>query len=244
MLRSRGCLGEVWLDGGGFSRRDDGQGLAGYLSWIDGLDIEYDRVLALEDVGNAAQTYRDWREMRDQGYSPIPVFGSSMHPAMAREYYRYSDLVAVGGKRGQGYLRWFRRLWRVWPADQRQSVHLLGVGQTRLLRSWRPYGADSSGWVGCWLAIRSAARLPTWFVSILSRCQVRAGADGLPCSLPGVDRGRSRGLVGSWYVEGEGGSLPFGSGVFGFPPVDGSGSTAARGTGVLVTRCGLARDAC
>lgn len=118
-----------------------------YCKFIDGLPFRPWRYFALDVIGDAAATRRNYDTLLARGFSPVPIFTRGEHPEALRYYLDTSDVVGLGGlasniQKPQAYLK------HIWPQVPRERVHVLGFTQMNWIKHFRPYSCDSSSWEG------------------------------------------------------------------------------------------------
>ncbi len=113
-----------------------------YCRFIESLPFKPFRYFALDVIGDAHGTMRNYEIMIKRGFRPVPVFTRGEDPSVLDDYYKTSDLVAIGGLVGtyknKGYVKWLM------DKVASRPVHLLGFTDINFVRHYKPYSCDSS----------------------------------------------------------------------------------------------------
>lgn len=130
-----------------------------YTAWASGKPISLDdycrfledppvplwRYFALDVVGDAAATWRNYEVMLKRGFKPLPIMTPGETLAAMDRYYETSDVVGIGGlnalgRRKHNYVR------TVYAHAAGRRLHLLGYTSLDHLKALRPYMCDASTW--------------------------------------------------------------------------------------------------
>lgn len=136
------------LDSGAFTAWNAGKpvGLDAYCSFIESLPIKPWRYFALDVIGEADATMRNYETMLVRGFTPIPVFTPSQTFDEIEKYYQTTDMIGCGGlttKFGAESIKYLRK---VMAAVKGRKIHLLGYTKPDYIKYFRPYSCDSSSW--------------------------------------------------------------------------------------------------
>lgn len=127
----------AWRSGGSID-------LDSYCRFLDGLPVRPWRYFALDVIGDAKATQKNYEIMLARGFRPIPIFTRGEDPSYLDDYYKTSDVVGIGGLVGTpGNFGFVKGIMRT-IGDRK--VHWLGFTSLRFLKAFKPYMADSSSW--------------------------------------------------------------------------------------------------
>lgn len=133
------------LDSGAFTNWKAGKetSVLDYVAFIKGLPFKPWRYFTLDRIGDPVVTESNYQTMLDQGMTPVPIFTRGTNIDQLEALYTHSDLVGLGvGVGTKGYLPYVR-----WVVEQNQRpMHWLGVTHPGLVRWFRPYSCDATGW--------------------------------------------------------------------------------------------------
>lgn len=140
--------GRVMIDSGAFTAHSLGKhiSLDEYAEFLETWEGYYDHAVTLDVVGDPAKSKVNTAKLHARGLPVMPVFtrGESIKEfdAMVKDV----GYVCVGGGVGMSTKAVTKRaaLLQRRAEDLGGGIHALGVGSTRMLRSIRPYSADSS----------------------------------------------------------------------------------------------------
>lgn len=145
-LRANGSSVRFLLDSGAFTAWKAGRAIAldDYCRFIEKLPITPWRYFSLDVVGDPHASLKNYEEMLRRGFTPIPVFTRGEDPSVLEDYYKQSDVVAIGGLVGttknKSFVNGIMRRVR----DRR--VHWLGFTSIEFVKQHRPYMCDASSW--------------------------------------------------------------------------------------------------
>jgi hypothetical protein len=134
------------LDSGAFTAWKKGStiNLDDYCKFIEKLPITPWRYFNLDVVGNPKESFNNYQKMLERGFTPMPVFTRGEDVSMLEEYYKTSDVVAIGGlvktNNNAGFVK------GIMSKVKDRKVHLLGFAKLDFLKTYKPYMADSSRW--------------------------------------------------------------------------------------------------
>ena len=115
-----------------------------YCHFLDTLPIKPWRYFSLDVVGDPGGSMRNYETMLQRGYKPVPIFTRGEDPSVLDDYYKTSDVVAIGGlvgtKGSQGFVN------GIMKHVAKRKVHWLGFTNMDYLKFYRPYMCDTSSW--------------------------------------------------------------------------------------------------
>jgi hypothetical protein len=132
------------LDSGAFTAWKAGKpiDLDDYCRFLDRLPVKPWRYFLLDVIGDPKGTLRNYEIMLKRGYSPVPIFTRGEDPSILNDFYKSSDVVAVGGLVGtrgnKGFVNGIMR------HIGKRRVHWLGFTVPEYILHYRPYMCDSS----------------------------------------------------------------------------------------------------
>lgn len=135
------------LDSGAFTAWKSGKPIDfnSYCSYIKDLPVEPWRYFNLDLVGDGKGSYQNYIKMLDKGLKPIPVFTRGEDIELLDEYYKTSDVVAIGGLVGtignNAYVN------GIMKHINGRKTHLLGFTRPNYITHYKPYMCDSSSWL-------------------------------------------------------------------------------------------------
>ena len=145
------------IDCGAFGEHKAGRAAitaADYMKWIDDTMGELSDLghlegyFALDVIGDGDATAKNYEELLDKGYKPIPIFTRGSTEEQVRRFCETSDYIGVGGvAAGDGSAtRALRYMSETIPEGIRQ--HWLGFTKTNYMRAARvkPWSVDSTSW--------------------------------------------------------------------------------------------------
>lgn len=134
------------LDSGAFTNWKAGRdsSVERYTRFIKDLPIQPWRYFSLDRIGDPVITEQNQRYMTAQGLNPIPIFTRGTDPGEIEKLYETSDLVGIGVGVGSnnhlGYLKWMIK------QNGGRPLHWLGVTNSSMIASYKPYSCDASSW--------------------------------------------------------------------------------------------------
>lgn len=103
------------------------------------------RYFALDVIGDAEKTARNYETMLARGLKPVPIFTRGENPAHIDDLYATSDLIGVGGlvqtRGNKGFVN------GVMKKIAGRKVHLLGFNSLSFIKYHKPYSCDATSWV-------------------------------------------------------------------------------------------------
>lgn len=138
---------EILIDSGGFSALNVGEevDLGEYMDWLKKWGDHLFGYVALDKLGDPAESDKRLQVMLKEGLKPVPVHVRGDDEARMDQLFGWSDWVALGG---------FRRPHRGWSATdyvkekmhwaKGRNVHWLGYTRSDMVLGFRPYSCDSS----------------------------------------------------------------------------------------------------
>lgn len=136
------------LDSGAFTAWKAGKEITldSYCKFIESLPIQPDHYLTLDVIGDPEGSLKNYEKMLERGFKPMPVFTRGEDIKMLNEYYKTSDVVAIGGLVGTQNNKGFVK--GIMPHVGTRKVHWLGFTNERMLKVYRPYSCDASSFKG------------------------------------------------------------------------------------------------
>lgn len=140
---------EVIIDSGGFTALNAGWeiDMESYLRFIDEYGKYMFGYMALDKIGDIAETKRRLEYMLSKGYTPIPIHVRGDTKERMDELYNYSDFVAFGGLRrphsGPAPKSYIKKKME-WAEGRK--CHWLGYTTLAQIKTFRPYSVDCSSW--------------------------------------------------------------------------------------------------
>lgn len=134
-----------------------------FTSWKAGTSIDLDqyvqfletlkadgiipwRYFTLDVIGDPEKTLKNYQDLLDRGYKPVPIFTRGENFSTLEKFYETSDVVAIGGlvqtKQNRGFVK------RIMREIKGRPVHWLGFTEGNYISIYKPYSADSSSWAG------------------------------------------------------------------------------------------------
>lgn len=140
---------EILLDSGAFTALNTGEEipLGEYVDFLGEWGPKLFGYMALDKLGDAAQTERNLSLMHAEGLKPIPVHVRGDDGARMDDLFAMSSYVALGGLR-RPHAGWcspdYIKQKMEWAKGR--QVHWLGYTKVSMLRAFRPFSCDSSNW--------------------------------------------------------------------------------------------------
>ena len=134
------------MDSGAFTAWKSGQPieLDEYTDFLDSLTFEPWRYFTLDVIGDGEGTKKNYYELLNRGYKPVPIYTRGENIKMIDEYFETSDVVAIGGlvqtKGNKGFVK---NILQKYP---NKKFHLLGFTNHNFISYFKPYMCDSSSW--------------------------------------------------------------------------------------------------
>jgi len=134
------------LDSGAFTawKANKTISLDEYCNFIERLPFKPWRYFNLDVVGNPEASYGNYETMLNRGLNPIPVFTRGEDIRMIDEYYKTSDVIAIGGlvgtEKNTGFLK------GIMNKIGNRKVHWLGFVRHNFVNNYKPYMCDASSW--------------------------------------------------------------------------------------------------
>jgi len=147
-LVSASCF-ELLLDCGAFTALNAGAeiDLDDYIAFIEKWKRHLFGYIALDVLGNPAQTDANLQSMLREGLKPIPVHVRGDGKKRMDELFGMSDIVAFGGlrrpHRGPASLSYVKQKMG-WAAGRK--AHWLGYTNAQSIATFKPYSVDCSSW--------------------------------------------------------------------------------------------------
>ena len=116
-----------------------------YMRWLETYPYVGQDYIQLDVIGDINQTRRNLDIMLRRGFTPWPVFQRGSPEHWLAELSQLGPVVAVGcGIGTPGYLQ-YAAYWAKKAQELEIPIHILGVSQLGILRSYKPFSCDSSG---------------------------------------------------------------------------------------------------
>lgn len=140
---------DIIIDSGAYTAFTKGKkiDLNDYVSFIKELpkDWEY-RYFTLDVIGDAKNTYWNYKALLNKGLKPIPIFTRGENLKRIDEYYKYDELLALGGisvasLNIPGYVKYIMD-----KGIKGRKIHWLGWSEKDFILYYKPYSFDSTGW--------------------------------------------------------------------------------------------------
>jgi len=134
------------LDSGAFTAWKAGKvvGVDDYCRFLDKLPIKPWRYFTLDVIGDPDGTMANYETMLKRGFRPVPIFTRGEDVSVLEDYYKTSDLVAIGGlvqtRGNKGFVN------GVMKQVGNRKVHWLGFTLMEFVKSYFPYSVDTSSW--------------------------------------------------------------------------------------------------
>lgn len=117
-----------------------------YYDFLYSLDFEIIDYFALDSIGDPIQTFKNFIKMKEDGFDPLPIFTRGDTLEQLEEYFKYSDIVALGGlwaggENDPGYVKWITE-----EGFRGRKIHWLGFAMQNLMYHYKPYSVDTSNW--------------------------------------------------------------------------------------------------
>lgn len=134
------------LDSGAFTAWKAGKPIAldDYCRFIESLPFEPWRYFMLDVIGDPKATLKNYETMLKRGFKPIPIFTRGEDPSVLEDYYKTSDVVAIGGlvgtKGNKGFVK------GIMEKVGKRKVHWLGFTDLNFVKHYKPYSCDASSW--------------------------------------------------------------------------------------------------
>lgn len=139
---------DLIIDCGAFTVHKKGKKicLEEYYDFLSVIDFPIIGYLALDSIGDPIQTFKNFIRMQQDGYDPIPIFTRGDTLEQLEEYYKYSDMVALGGlwaggENDPGYVKWVME-----QGFRGRKTHWLGFAVHHLMLHFKPYSVDAINW--------------------------------------------------------------------------------------------------
>tara|TARA_R100000458_G_scaffold59625_1_gene70830 strand:+ start:2324 stop:3175 length:852 start_codon:yes stop_codon:yes gene_type:complete len=136
---------ELLLDSGAFTAMNTGKpiDLDNYINFLRTTSLKIWRYFVLDVVGDAVKSKENYYAMLDAGLNPIPIITRGADDKEIEEYYETSDLIGIGGLNMPNKKIFIRAFMK---KAKGRKVHWLGHTQMPMLKRYKPYSVDSSGY--------------------------------------------------------------------------------------------------
>lgn len=134
------------LDSGAFTAWKAGKPIAldDYCRFVESLPVKPWKYFSLDVIGNPKETRKNYETMLQRGFNPIPIFTRGEDISVLEDYYKTSDIVAIGGLVGtlgnKGFVK------GIMQKVGERKCHWLGFNAREFIHNYRPYMCDSSSW--------------------------------------------------------------------------------------------------
>ncbi len=134
------------LDSGAFTAWKAGKpiSLDSYCKFIESLPIVPWRYFALDVIGDPVATVKNYEIMLRRGFNPIPIFTRGESIKLLDDYYKNSEVVAIGGLVGTPKNKGFIK--GIMEHIGTRKTHWLGFTNPEFITHYKPYMCDSSSW--------------------------------------------------------------------------------------------------
>lgn len=128
------------IDSGAFTVWKTGKKieLKDYADFIKNLDIPVWNYFNLDVIGEPEKTMNNYNELLDKEFRPIPIFTTGENLDILEQYYKTSEIVALGGlvgnKNNENIVK------RSMQIIGERKVHWLGYTRLKFVKHYRPIG--------------------------------------------------------------------------------------------------------
>lgn len=146
---------DLMIDSGAFTYYNQGKEID-IEEWIElVLPVSHHgQVVSLDVIGNAEQTYENYKKVREKIPDAMPTFHCGSDLGLIKKYLELTDKIAVGGvvplmwsqktKLFKVVMETCREIARI---NRKIKVHLFGIIHEILLKGYPFYSCDSATWV-------------------------------------------------------------------------------------------------
>jgi hypothetical protein len=145
---------DVFLDSGAwsvFSGSIPKIDVAQHTAFVKRTRHVWSVVAAVDVIGDADRSLANFEYAVNEGVDVMPTWHRGEPVELAHCYAARSRAVALGGLAGRGVRgdrdALTRAIGSVWSAVSGHDVHLFGVSHTPVIKRFRPYSVDSTGWL-------------------------------------------------------------------------------------------------
>jgi len=144
---------KLMLDSGAFTAWTKGTkiDIDEYIAFCRKHENLFDHCVNLDVIGNAKDSYHNWKYMRKAGIDALPIFHLGTDERWLEKYLKQTDYIGIGAVANTTTPQRILGLTRIWKnylvgADQRPIVKVHGMGLTALssLLRYPWYSADSA----------------------------------------------------------------------------------------------------
>lgn len=127
--------------------------IAKYIDWLKAIlpelaDIgEMHGYMALDVIGDADATMRNYEVMLDAGLSPIPIMTRGVDHAHIERMVETAPSIALGGIFGTTTKERSALRWMINQLPEKFPAHWLGFTEPSFIRHYQPDSYDSSNWL-------------------------------------------------------------------------------------------------
>jgi hypothetical protein len=134
------------LDSGAFTAWKAGSAISldDYCNFIEKSPVKPWRYFTLDVIGDPRASMVNYELMLKRGFTPIPIFTRGEEVSVIDDYYKTSDVVAVGGLVATIGNRGFVN--GIMEKIGKRQCHWLGFTSMEFLKHYRPYSCDTSSW--------------------------------------------------------------------------------------------------
>lgn len=146
----RAASGEIDLliDCGAFTVHKKGKKieLSEYYDFLYKIDFPIVNYFALDSIGDPEKTFSNFMQMLEDGFEPMPIFTRGDSLPQLEEYFKHSDIVALGGlwaggENDPGYVKYIME-----EGFKGRKTHWLGFAVHDLMLYYKPYSVDATNW--------------------------------------------------------------------------------------------------
>jgi hypothetical protein len=134
------------IDSGAFTAWKSGKPIKidDYCLFLESINFPTFGYFTLDVVGNPHETMKNYETMLKRGFKPIPIFTRGESLSVLEDYYKTSDIVAIGGLvqtiGNKGFVK------GIMKHVNKRKVHWLGFCNKDFVNHYRPFSIDSSSW--------------------------------------------------------------------------------------------------
>jgi hypothetical protein len=143
---------DIFLDSGAYSAMNSKKtiNLQEYINFIKQYQQYITHYASLDVIGNAEETYKNYRKMKESGLNPIPCFHIGSDFKWLELLCKETNFIALGGmvphsKNVILLHSWLKKCFSIIPPNTK--VHGFGMTNPLLLKIFPFYSADSTSWI-------------------------------------------------------------------------------------------------
>lgn len=145
-IKSQGEDIRFLIDSGAFTAFKVGKEITldEYCKFLEDLPIVPFGYFTLDKIGDHIQTKKQFYEIKQRGFNPIPIFTRGSPWADLDEWCSQSEVVGVGGGNGSSTFKLFVRDVMKHLKDKPHKIHWLGFTNNDFIAHWKPFSCDCS----------------------------------------------------------------------------------------------------